>query len=76
MEIKRPKQPCAKKCPGRSAECKKTCEKWLEYEALKMEFYKARGEYLEQQRVLNEMDLERKIAVATGKMQRRRTKNV
>lgn len=23
---------CARNCPNRSAECKKTCEKWQEYE--------------------------------------------
>lgn len=31
------KVPCGKVCPDREAECKRTCEKWAEYEAWYME---------------------------------------
>ena len=34
------KPPCGKVCPKRSAECKKTCEEWAEYEAEKFERYR------------------------------------
>lgn len=29
----RHKQPCEKDCSGRTAECKRTCPRWAEYEA-------------------------------------------
>ena len=40
----RPKHPCSKDCPERTAECKKTCEKWKPYEAQKREDYKHRAQ--------------------------------
>lgn len=33
------KPPCGKSCPKRTVECKKTCEKWAEYEAWKFAEY-------------------------------------
>lgn len=30
--MNKPKQPCAKDCENRSAECHAHCEKWLQYE--------------------------------------------
>jgi hypothetical protein len=38
------KQPCKRDCPERTAECKKTCPKWLRYWAVKQEEYKRRAE--------------------------------
>lgn len=31
--MKKPKVPCGKVCPKRTAECKRTCPDWAEYEA-------------------------------------------
>lgn len=37
-----PKHPCRKDCPERTAECKKTCERWKPYAEAKKEEYKER----------------------------------
>ena len=37
--MNRPKQPCERDCPNRSAECRKTCEPWQEYEKLYKVFF-------------------------------------
>jgi hypothetical protein len=29
--VKRPKVPCMSDCPGRTAECHSTCEKYIDY---------------------------------------------
>lgn len=42
MEIFKAKHPCRQDCPGRTAECKKECERWKAYEAIKREQYKDR----------------------------------
>lgn len=34
----RPNNPCIKNIPCRTSECKKTCEKWKEYEKRQAEF--------------------------------------
>ena len=72
--MNRPKQPCLKNCPERSAECHTVCEKWKRYELLRAEFYKARGVDAEQTRVLNEIERDRKADIATGRMRRRKSK--
>lgn len=72
--MNRPKQPCLKDCPERSAECHTVCEKWAQYEQLRAEFYKARGVDAEQTRVLNEIERDRKADIATGRMRRRKNK--
>lgn len=33
------KSPCGKVCTKRTVECKRTCEKWAEFEAWKFEQY-------------------------------------
>ena len=40
----RPKHPCSQTCPDRTAECKRSCERWKQYEAAKQEDYKNRAE--------------------------------
>ena len=73
--MNRPKHPCKKDCPDRTAECKKTCPKWLEYEPLRNEFYKLRAEAYDREYIQNEIERDRKRKIATGKMWRsRRTK--
>ena len=37
-------QPCRPDCPDRTWECKRTCPKWLAYEAHKQEVYAKRLE--------------------------------
>ena len=39
--------PCRKDCPGRSAVCKASCEKWAAWEAIKREEYARRKQLLE-----------------------------
>lgn len=36
------KCPCEKTCPERTAECKRTCPRWAEYEAAKFDDYAER----------------------------------
>ena len=36
------KNPCTRDCPDRAAECKKTCEAWIEYETIKKADYAKR----------------------------------
>ena len=73
--MNRPKQPCKKDCPDRTAECKKTCPKWKEYEPLLREFYKLRAEAYDQEYILNEIERDRIRKIAQGKMWKsRRTK--
>ena len=38
------KQPCERNCKDRTAECKRTCKKWLDYWKVKQEEYKRRAE--------------------------------
>ena len=38
------KCPCVIDCPDRTAECRKTCEKWKTYEAWKFQDYARREE--------------------------------
>lgn len=41
------KHPCVKDCPKRSCECRKTCQKWKEYEAWYIAEHKRKStEYL------------------------------
>lgn len=46
MEVTRveqqPKPPCERHCPGRSAGCGVTCERWREYETARNAFYDRR----------------------------------
>lgn len=72
--MNKPKQPCPKYCPSRSAECKKTCERWLEYEPLRNAFYKWRLKEMHKTQVLNDMDNDRGRAMATGEFSRRKRK--
>lgn len=37
-----PRHPCRKDCEGRTPECKKTCERWKEYEKIMHREYEAR----------------------------------
>lgn len=37
-----PRHPCRKDCPERTAECKKTCERWKIYEQTMQKEYKER----------------------------------
>lgn len=72
--MNKPKQPCPKYCPSRSAECKTTCEKWQEYEPLRNAFYKWRLKEMHKTQVLNDMDNDRGRAMATGEFSRRKSK--
>lgn len=72
--MNRPKHPCKKDCPRRSAECHAICEEWKAYEQERAKFYKARTENIELNRVLNDIEQARKIDIATGKMKRRKSK--
>jgi hypothetical protein len=56
-----PNSPCKQDCPDRTAECRRTCERYKAYEAKKLEEYKERG-------------IERELDDAFQDMHRRRTK--
>lgn len=68
------KQPCQKNCPNRNAECHTKCEKWLAYEKARNEEYERKGKEKEQDRVLYELERDRKRDIALGRMKKRRNK--
>lgn len=70
------KQPCQINCPNRTAECHGKCEKWLVYEKVRNEEYERIGKEKEQDRVLYELERDRKRDVALGRMKNRRNKNL
>ena len=41
------RMPCHQDCPDRTAECKRTCSRWAEWEDIKKEIYAARRRVLE-----------------------------
>lgn len=43
------RSPCGKFCPERSAECKRTCEKWQEYESKHMAELQERAKEFERE---------------------------
>ncbi len=69
------KQPCQIKCPDRNAECHAKCEKWLEYERARNEEYERKGKEKEKDRVLYEIERDRKRDIALGRMKKRRNKS-
>ncbi len=66
----RPKQPCKKDCPRRSAECHVICEDWLKYEKERNENYLLKGKELELIRIANDIERERKRNMAERKKRR------
>lgn len=70
------KQPCQINCPNRNAECHAKCEKWLEYEKARNEEYERKGKEKEKDRVLFELERDRKRDIALGRMKKRRNKTV
>ena len=52
-------QPCKQDCPGRSAECKCSCEKWAEFEARKQEDYERRRKQGQHTYDLNSLEIQR-----------------
>lgn len=70
------KQPCQINCPDRNAECHGKCEKWLVYEKARNEEYERKGKEKEKDRVLYEMERDRKRDIALGRMKNRRNKAV
>ena len=71
--MNRPKQPCKKDCPDRSAECHAVCEKWTEYSEIMKTFYKVRADAYNLQNDLNEIERARIKKIKSGNMKRRRT---
>lgn len=70
------KQPCQINCPNRNAECHTKCEEWLEYEKARNEEYERKGKKKEQDRVLYELERDRKRDIVLGRMKNRRNKNL
>ena len=70
--MNKPKQPCTKECPDRSSECHSVCEKWLKYEKLRSDFYIERDKAVDLNRVLNDIERDRKKDIATGRMSNRK----
>lgn len=70
--MERPKQPCKKDCPDRSAECHAVCEKWAEYSEIMKTFYKVRADAYNLQNDLNEIERARIKKIKSGNMKRRR----
>lgn len=71
--MNRPKQPCKKDCPDRSAECHAVCEKWAEYSEIMKTLYKVRADAYNLQNDLNEIERARIKKIKSGNMKRRRT---
>ena len=63
------KVPCGKVCQKRSAECKKTCEKWAEYEAWKFEEYERKRIAYEQEQDYWDYHV-RRVATSIKKVKR------
>lgn len=70
--MERPKQPCKKDCPDRSAECHAVCEKRAEYSEIMKTFYKVRADAYNLQNDLNEIERARIKKIKSGNMKRRR----
>lgn len=68
------KHPCDQHCPDRNAECHAHCEKWLIYEKARNEEYIRRGKEKHKAMISDQIDIDRKERVATGKMKRSRNK--
>lgn len=62
------KQPCARDCPDRSADCAVTCEKWKKYVVERNAEYKER----QKQRELDEVAFASKVKVIRKNFSRRR----
>lgn len=65
--MRRPKHPCVKDCPRRTAECKRTCADWAAYEAEWQAEMRARTEEFELADALIEMGKRRANMHAEGK---------
>lgn len=53
------KSPCVKDCPGRSSDCRKTCEPFKKYEALKKEDYARRLEKALENEMMDDIESQR-----------------
>lgn len=69
MNFKIKDHPCRRDCPRRTAECKLTCEKFIEYEKKHMEEYERRGEIIRRQMDLSDWEFD-KIQKARKKRRR------
>lgn len=70
------KQPCARNCPDRNAECHAKCEKWAIYEKERNEEYARIGREKYDACIQYEIERDRKRDVAIGRMKNRRNAKV